>query len=317
MRKTLVTTVGTILVIILGCSGITEEPISERELNPATQPVEPTAPDPAPIPPSAPTAQNIAEGGLGLSSGSVSKAAPFSQSITVGEAGLLTAAVRSGAAIDLVLSIADVDGQTVYDGRSDGDVGGNRAAEQLVATIPSAGTYQVWVEVRSWGDETVGFSLSTSWAPFPALGQAEDSDGRPGRAINATIGTELSGSIDPSSGDHWDWYVFESPNAGSLTVLTRAPEGDIKLESFDNAAFRKETESADDDLQDVRGNESITLQVRANTPYYFRVRAVSSSAEFFTYTINSGFIPRKPIGRSESTLSVCIYDLIWPSCWTA
>jgi hypothetical protein len=143
-------------------------------------------------------------------------------------AGILTVIARSTDESDLVLVVTDGDGQPLPDGRSDQDIGGDTGAEQFAVTIPRTGTYRVRVETYSW--ESAGFRVGASWLAFPDLEVPPDPDGSPSTAIPIAVEQQsVSGSIDGRAGDYWDWYVLIADRSGTLTVATRADEGDLVL----------------------------------------------------------------------------------------
>lgn len=184
-------------------------------------------------------------------------------------AGLLTVVVRATADGDLAVTVGDEDGQPLAGGHADADLNGNAGAEQLVVTIPRAGSYTV--RIRSWTGSTP-FQVGASWLAFPALETPADPDGRPGSAT--ALGTEQQSrqdALDQAAGDYWDWYVVTADRAGTLTVVTRAEEGDIALEAYNPGAYTYPAERSDADLQGSAGSEALTLAVTAGQRLYFRV----------------------------------------------
>jgi hypothetical protein len=97
-------------------------------------------------------------------------------------------------------------------------------------------------------------------------------------------------SIDGPSGDFWDWYVLTSEEAGTLTVTTRAEDGDLVLEAFEEGEFSEALERSDQDLQGNGGNEALTLVVAAGQQFYFKVASFSEGATVH-YRLQVGFIP--------------------------
>ena len=204
-------------------------------------------------------------------------------------AGVLTIAVRSLDETDLVLLVTDSDGQPLPNGRSDQDLGGDSGAEQFAVTLPRAGGYQVRVE--TFGGSQASFKVGVSWLPFPDLGVIADPDGSPSSAIRIRVGQDTrSDAIDGSKGDYWDWFVLEAENGGTLTVATRAEEGDLILEAFSSGDFSEPLESSDQDLQGNGGNEALTLVVEAGEQFFFKVSAFSEGVSI-PYRLQVGFIP--------------------------
>jgi hypothetical protein len=205
-------------------------------------------------------------------------------------AGILTVVARSSDSSDIVLVVADGDGQPIRDGRSDQDLGSNAGAEQFPFTIPRAGVYHVRVEPFGSGSATV--RVGASWLPYPELEVPPDPDGAPSQARR--LGTQqqtIDESVNPAGGDGWDWYAVTAESAGTLTVATRAEEGDLVLEAFEEGSFDSALERSDDDLQGVSGNEALTLSISAGQTLYFKVSTYSDDVGMVQYRLQVGFIP--------------------------
>ncbi|KPJ92288.1 MAG: hypothetical protein AMS18_07720 [Gemmatimonas sp. SG8_17] len=204
-------------------------------------------------------------------------------------AGVLTVVVRSTDESDLILVVTDADGQQLPEGRSDQDIGGDNGAEQLAVTIPRTGTYVVRVETFLSG--SADFKIGASWLAFADLEVAADPDGSPSTAIPISAGQQtISESINGALGDYWDWFVFSADGAGTLTVATRADEGDLVLEAFRENEFSEALERSDQDLQGINGNEALTLLVAAGQKLYFKVSSFSEGASV-PYRLQIGFMP--------------------------
>jgi len=201
--------------------------------------------------------------------------------------GVLTVVVRGNGDTDLQLAVADVVGQTLPDGQIDQDHGGDSGAEQAAVVIRGAGEYQV--RVSTWFGSG-SFDLIASWISYPALGGPADPDGMPTAAAVLVPGTPIDDSIDPSSGDAWDWFKVTTDSAGVITVITEAPDGDLALEVFGDGDFAEAINRSDQDMQGVAGNESITVQAAAGQTYYFRVSPVFSSGDVMIYRIRVGIM---------------------------
>ena len=220
--------------------------------------------------------------------GTTSTGAVASFSFNAPSAGVLTVAVRATSETDLVLLVTDADGQALPDGQSDQDLGGNAGAEQLAITLPRAGTY--WVRVRPFSSGLGEFRIGASWLEFPELEQPADPDGSPRTASPITVGEGINDTIDPSVGDHWDWFSIQIVQSGQLTVATRAEVGDLVLDYFNEGEFAEPAEHSDQDLQEVSGNEAIVLVVTAGETLYFKVSAFSSTGAI-AYRLTAGLIP--------------------------
>lgn len=200
------------------------------------------------------------------------------------DAGILTIAVRGAGDTDLRLIVTDADGQMLPEGKKDADVGGAKGAEQMAVTLTGAGTYQVRVEVYSGG--STSFELGSAWLPFPQVKRDPDPDGAPSRATVATVDNKVTDQVQREEGDRWDWYKFSGAEAGTLTVVTKAPEGDLKLEYYEEGKYVEAAETSDKDIQEVKGNEALSLQVTAGKTIYFRVLAYSTGAIPYTLSLS-------------------------------
>ncbi len=206
-----------------------------------------------------------------------------------GSAGVLTVVVRSLDETDLFLLVTDADGQTLPDGRSDQDFGGDSGAEQFAVILPRAGQYQVWVQ--TFGGGQASFKVGVSWLPFPDLAVPADPDGTPSTANPIQIGQDTrNDSLDGVAGDYWDWFVLKAERGGTLTVATRADEGDLILEAYGPGQFTEPLERSDQDLQGQGGNEALTLVVGPGDEFFFKVSAFSEGGAV-PYRLQVGFIP--------------------------
>lgn len=232
------------------------------------------------------SAQQLEPGQITKASTSNSSVASFT--FAARSAGILTVAARSTDETDIVLVVTDADGQPLPNGRSDQDIGGDAGAEQFAITIPRRGTYMVRVEPYSG---TAAFQIGSSWLPFPDLEVPADPDGSPSGAKALRPGQQsIEDGLDGSAGDYWDWFVFEADRAGTLTVATRAEDGDLVLEAYNDGAYTQPVERSDQDLQEVSGNEALTLVVEPGKKYYFKVAAFTEGATI-PYRLQVGFMP--------------------------
>lgn len=220
--------------------------------------------------------------------GTTSTGAVASYEFNAPSAGVLTVAVRATSETDLVLLVTDTDGQALPDGQSDQDLGGDSGAEQLAITLPRAGKYLV--RVRPFSSGLGEFRIGASWLEFPELERPADPDGSPSTASPMAVGEGINDTIDPSAGDHWDWFSIQIGQSGQLRVATRAGEGDLVLESFNEGEFAQPVERSDQDLEEVTGNEAIVLVVRAGQTLYFKVSAFSSTGEAIAYRLTAELI---------------------------
>lgn len=200
-------------------------------------------------------------------------------------AGVLTVVVRGSADADLVVTVTDEVGQTLPDGQSDQDLGGDSGAEQIAAVIPGAGRYQV--RVSTWFG-TGPFELAAGWIAYPSLGSSPDPDGMPTAAAALTPGSPIQDSIDTGAGDAWDWYKVTVDSAAAITVIVEAPEGDLVLEVFSEGSYAEALNRSDEDMQGVAGNESITVQAQPGETYYFKVLPFGGG--HIPYTIRVGIM---------------------------
>jgi hypothetical protein len=98
-------------------------------------------------------------------------------------------------------------------------------------------------------------------------------------------------TLEPASGDLWDWYALRADRAGMVTVATRSGDGDLVLEAFTEGNFSESAERSDQDLQDASGNEALTLSVSAGQTLYFKVSMFGSPDSPISYRLSIGFIP--------------------------
>jgi len=205
------------------------------------------------------------------------------------EAGFLTVVVRAQAGEDLSLAILDEEGQTLADGLSDSDVGGDVGAEQLVVVLPGAGSVQI--RVRSFMDDRGGFHIGGSFLASKLVASPPDPDGRPSRATELSVGATHEASLDSDAGDVADWYRIKVEKAGVLTVLTRTDEeGDLRLEVYAEGAYEEPEDSSDQDMDGVMGNESLTIDVDAGEVVLIRVLGGFLRQDSVSYRISSGLI---------------------------
>ncbi|MGD2134506.1 MAG: hypothetical protein PVF27_00025 [Gemmatimonadales bacterium] len=234
-------------------------------------------------------AQELVPGQVMTSSTAGDEAATFT--FIANDAGVLTVVVRATGDADLVLEATDADGQQLPEGRSDQDLGGDRGAEQLAVTLPRAGTYQVQVDRFGFDDAPAEFRIGASWLPFPELEIAPDPDGTPSTATRlAPEQQSINESINGSRGDYWDWFVITADTPGTITLITRAEDGDLVLEAYEEGEFDDYFERSDQDLQGSGGNEALTLSIDAGQTFYFKVRPWSEGATV-SYRLQVGFIP--------------------------
>ena len=221
--------------------------------------------------------------------GSTSSEGASGYGFQAASAGVLTIVVRAEEGADVYLLVTDSDGQPLPNGRSDLDLGGDSGAEQFAVTLPRAETYQVKVETYSQAQ--VPFRIGVSWLPFPDLAIPADPDGSPGTASAIRIGQDTRNEdLNGPEGDYWDWFVLKADKGGTLTVATRAEEGDLILEAFSPGEFAEAMERSDQDLQGTGGNEALTLVVEPGQEFFFKVSAFSEGANI-PYRLQVGFIP--------------------------
>ncbi|MEQ8328939.1 MAG: hypothetical protein RH859_00605 [Longimicrobiales bacterium] len=208
--------------------------------------------------------------------------------VTVDGAGFLTVVARSPGD-DLRLRVTDEEGQTLPGGEMDGDHGGDVGAEQAVVVLPRAGTYHVFV--GTFGGGSGPFSVGGSFLASDLAARAEDPDGRPSLAQSIEPGADHNDSIDPAAGDPWDWFRITSEAGGILTVLTRAAEGDLRLEIYEEGSYREPLDSSDQDEGGVLGNESISVDLAPGQVIYVRVGPSMGGGGRVDYRLASGLIP--------------------------
>ena len=232
----------------------------------------------APLPMGSPAKGTVASGGA------------TEYTVVAKTAGVLVAAVKGDA--DLVLQVADSDGQTIPEGSSDKDLNGNEGTELVSTVITEPGTYKVRVRVNGGG--TASYEISGSWMGFPPFAMASsDPDRRPSTAKPAQLGKAVEDGLDSKTGDSWDWWVMKVNQAGTLVIVTRrVGEGDtdLVLEAYLDGNFAQPAQRSDQDLQGNNANESVTLNVNAGQSVHIKVSANFSNAQT-RYRLSSNLVP--------------------------
>ncbi|MGD2069040.1 MAG: hypothetical protein PVI57_10240 [Gemmatimonadota bacterium] len=210
--------------------------------------------------------------------------------VEVPEAGFLTVVVRSGGGEDMRFTVTDDEYQPLPDGSVDLDLGGDRGAEQSVVTLPWPGEYRVLVESYETGGAS--FHVGGAFLPAEVAAAPPDPDGKPSAALELAPGGDHEDVLDPGVGDLFDWYEVTATEAGTLTVLTRADTGDLRLDLYVDGDFQESVDFSDQDQGGVLGNESLTVDVVAGQTVHVRVGYSSAGmAERAAYRIAAGFIP--------------------------
>lgn len=186
---------------------------------------------------------------------------------------------------DLVLETFDADMQPLDEGSSDRDRYGHKGKEYLAVILPEAGTYVVTVKART--SESASFTLSAAYAPAAGF-STPDPDRKPSKAAAVTVGKPVQDTLGGQ--DRWDWFAVRSEAEGTLTILTKAAEGDLKLEAFAEGNYGDDIARSDQDLQEKKGNESVSFEVTAGQTIYVRVTAISGDAQI-DYKLITALIP--------------------------
>lgn len=222
--------------------------------------------------------------------GKVAAGSAAEYTVVAKTAGVLVTAVKGDA--DLVLQVADADGQTLPDGSSDKDLNGNEGTELVSTVITEPGNYKV--RVRANGGANASFEISGSWMAFPPFAMASsDPDRRPSTAKPAQVGKAIEDSLNSQAGDTWDWWVMKASQAGTLVIVTRrVGEGDtdLVLEAFLDGDFSRPAQRSDQDMQGNNANESVTLNVNAGQSVHIKVSANFSNANT-RYRLSSNLVP--------------------------
>ena len=236
-----------------------------------------TAQSPAPLPMGAPSEASVTDDG------------PTEFTVSAKTAGVLSVAVQGTG--DLALQLVDADGQVLPEGSTDRDLTGNEGMELLSTTITEPGSYRV--RVRLQGGDKSTFTIAGAFLTFPAFQRPGDPDRRPGAARSIAIGKPLEDSLDPASGDSWDWYVLKAAEEGTLTVVTRqvgnGDTPDLVLEVYTGGNFGESQDRSDQDLQGNSASESVSVQVKAGEAVHVRVSGNFSNAA--KYRLSSSLAP--------------------------
>lgn len=222
--------------------------------------------------------------------GEVTDAAPAIYHLTASSAGVLVVTCAAeGEDVGVVLFVTDEDGQVLEDGRSDRDIQGHPGKEVVAALLPEGGRYQVHVELVSSEEGKASFQVSAALAPMPAFASPNlDPDRRPSKATTLTAGKSVEDTIGGPD-DPVDWFAVRAEQAGTITVLTRAGEGDLRLEAFVAGNYREAVATSDQDMNGIPGNESVNVTVRAGQTIYVRVSTFAG--EKAEYKLTTAFIP--------------------------
>jgi hypothetical protein len=221
-------------------------------------------------------------------SGRTSSSQPAEYRFVASSAGVLVIAAHGDG--DLSLEVLDEDGQTVADGSADRDLNGSLGTEQFSVILGEAGAYRVQVKVRD--NSPTRFEVGAAWVPFPAFERPGDPDRRPAQARTIQVGRNQEDTIEPETGDYWDWFVITPNQSGVLTVIVRpvgGDEPDLKLELFTDGDYSEAQVSSDQDLQGNTANESATLDVRSGQQVHVKVSGVFSSTSG-RYRVSSSLI---------------------------
>ncbi|MCC7031523.1 MAG: PPC domain-containing protein [Acidobacteria bacterium] len=219
--------------------------------------------------------------------GRATDAAPAEYTFVAKSAGVLSAAVQGTG--DLVLQLVDEDGQTVPNGTADRDLNGSSGTELLSATIGEAGTYKVRVRVQ--GGDASTFQIAGAFLAFPPFARPADPDRRPAQARALQVGKPHDDTLDPKSGDAWDWFSFKADADGALAIITRpqgGTEADLVLEAYADRNFAQAVDRSDQDMQGNSSNESVTVNVTAGQIVHIKV--INQSGNPSKYRVSSSLI---------------------------
>jgi hypothetical protein len=219
--------------------------------------------------------------------GTATSDTPAEYAVDLKTAGVLSVAVQGTG--DLALALVDQDGQSVPDGTADRDLNGSSGTELLSVTITEPGPYRLRVRQQGSGSST--FQIASSFLSFPAFARPSDPDGRPGQARSLAVGKPQDDSLDPSSGDSRDWFVFKAPKEGSLAIITRPlekSEADLILEVFLKGEFAQAADRSDQDMQGNSSNESVTVNVASGELVH--VKVTNQSGRAGKYRLSSSLI---------------------------
>jgi hypothetical protein len=99
--------------------------------------------------------------------------------------------------------------------------------------------------------------------PFEAFAMPEPPHGRPGTAIDLTIGQPVDHTLNKSQGITQNWYVTTATSDGIFNAATRSTVDDVDLvlEAYYEGDFENTVASSDQDLGGNTGTESIAIPV--------------------------------------------------------
>ena len=224
-----------------------------------------------------------------LHKASISADKPAEYAFAAKTAGVLTIALTGEG--DLAFAVTDADGQPLPDGSIDRDMNGNPGLEMASILIPEPGSYRV--RMRLQGGSSSSFEISTAWLSFPALARENtDADSKPSGARRLEVGKPHEDALAAESGDMWDWFSLQAPDAGTLVVVTRAvgETSDLVLEAYLDGKFGESVERSDQDLQGDSANESVTVSVTKGQMVHVKVSGAFGRPSA-KYRISSSLIP--------------------------
>jgi hypothetical protein len=207
---------------------------------------------------------------------------------------LLVMATSEARGADLAIRVTDDEGQTLaVGGTADNDFITSRAKEAAAIPLTGPGKYLVQVVCLSSGEaEQVEFKVVGTFLANPAFARAVDPDGRPSQAKAIELGAE-AGQETLGPDDLWDWFVVRPTSDGTLILKTTAPEGDFFIEVYTEGRFDEPQDRADNDDDEVYGNEQLEVTVTKGQTIYLRVtlRPDQERTADLPYRVSAGFAP--------------------------
>ena len=228
----------------------------------------------------------------GKVSGTTTAGAPAEYRFTPPSAGVLTVVVRAND--DVTITVTDEDGQMLTGGYADSDNNGSTGLEFLAIPLGSTDQVRILVTMLSEEDGTGAFTIGGTFVAEEGFAQVADPDRRPSLARTIAVGSAMEDAVHPDEGDRWDWYVIRATEAMTVTVMTRMEagvEGDLVLTAYTGGVFDSEVAQSDQDLQEVLGNESVTVTLKAGDVLHVKVASLSETGGAAPYRISVGRMP--------------------------
>jgi len=181
--------------------------------------------------------------------------------------GMLSVFARAKSGMDIVLEIRGDDDAELDNNSIDLDYRGDQGAEQASWILPVAGNYTVVVRPH-FGKKAADVVFGATWLPHPSLAGAAPLGRK--SAVPIKTGEWIKGQIGAEK--RIMLYAFEAKEGGTLTVSTRAAQGDIVLKAYkDRIRDDQIIATSDQDLDGNTAKEIVNFSMERGLTYYVAV----------------------------------------------